>query len=279
MIGTRFDKPGEEVELDTISTLPPKDWDRELAAQRMRELGPELFALQDLMWGSRTHGLLIVLQGRDAAGKDGAVKNVVGYFNPRGVNVISFTVPTQVEREHDFLWRIHLHTPRKGETAIFNRSHYEDVLVPRVEKQIDKSACHRRFEDINAFERTLTDHQCIILKFYLHISTEEQEVRLLERETDPEKAWKLSVDDWRNREKWLDYRAAYEDAVSHCSTKYAPWIVVPADRKWFRDLVIAEHIFDTMRGYRKEWRSALQSLTERRRAELVNYRAPIDREP
>src|SRR4051812_15354937 len=205
----RFDEPGAKVRLEDISPEPHDGAEKHDAKQRFEELNEELFDLQDLMWGARTHSVLMVLQGRDAAGKDGAVKHVVGALNPRGVTVTSFGVPTAQERAHDFLWRVHLRTPGAGEIGIFNRSHYEDVLVVRVKGLLPKPVWQDRYELINAFERTLVSANCILLKFFLHITPGEQEARLLAREEDTADAWKLNLDDWKDRERWDDYTEAY----------------------------------------------------------------------
>ena len=194
---TAFERPGAKVRLESIPTRPPPKMTKAKAKERFESLNEELFDLQDLLWGAKTHSLLIVLQGRDAAGKDGTIKHVAGALNPRGVQVTSFGVPSSDERAHDFLWRVHRVTPRLGELAIFNRSHYEDVLVVRVHELVKKELWKARYDAINAFETTLADHGCIILKYFLHISKKEQEERLLAREEDATKAWKLNVEDWK----------------------------------------------------------------------------------
>ena len=194
-----FDKPGQRVGIDDISAEPPKGITKEKAAGRLEALGEEMFELQDSMFGSREASVLVVLQGRDGAGKDGAIKKVVGFLNPRGVNVVSFGVPTEEERQHDFLWRVHRHAPRKGEFAIFNRSHYEDVLVVRVHELVPKALWKERYDHIADFEELLHESGTIVLKFFLHITKKEQERRLLEREEQPETAWKLNPGDWRER--------------------------------------------------------------------------------
>ena len=269
---TILDKPGKKVDLDDVSPNPPKQFSKEEANERLGKLSEELFDLQALMWGARTHSVLIVLQGRDAAGKDGAIKHVAGAFNPRGVHVASFGVPTTEEREHDFLWRIHQHTPRKGEISIFNRSHYEDVLVVRVHDLAPKSLWKHRFEHINDFEQLLCEHNTIVLKFFLHISKEEQEQRLLERERDPKTAWKLNVGDWQERELWSEFTEAYEDVLAKCATKAAPWHIVPADSKWYRNLVVAEAVRDAMKPHKKTWEEKLESEGRTRDAELKAFR-------
>ncbi|MBK8253119.1 MAG: polyphosphate kinase 2 family protein [Polyangiaceae bacterium] len=268
-----LDEPGKKIDLSDVDTDPPNNITKEEAQERLRALSDELFELQDLLWGARTHSMLIVLQGRDAAGKDGAIKHVAGAFNPRGINVVSFGVPTPEEREHDFLWRVHRHAPRKGEIAIFNRSHYEDVIVVRVHDLVPKSLWKERFDHINDFEELLTEHNTIIVKFFLHISKAEQEKRLLEREKDPKTAWKLNANDWKEREKWGDFSDAYEEVLERCSTKNGPWHIVPADSKWYRNLVVAEAVRDALKPHRKTWQEKLERDGRAREAELAQFRA------
>src|SRR3954449_3556361 len=239
-----FDRAGGKVRLEEISAEPPKGMTRESAEPRLAELGEELFELQDEMFASKASSVLVVLQGRDTAGKDGTIKHVAGYLNPRGVSVVSFGVPTTEERQHDFLWRVHRHAPRLGEFAIFNRSHYEDVLVVRVHKLAPKKVWKPRYEHIADFEALLAESNTLVLKFFLHITKKEQKERLLEREERPETAWKLNAGDWQERELWDDYTEAYEHAISKTAAKHAPWIVVPANAKWYRNLVVAEAIAD-----------------------------------
>lgn len=271
----RFDEPGRKIRLSDIDPDPPEGMTKEKAAARFEELNEELFRLQELMWGARTHSVLVVLQGRDAAGKDGAIKHVVGALNPRGVHVVSFGVPTPEEREHDFLWRVHRHAPRLGEFSIFNRSHYEDVLVVRVHDLVPKAVWKERFDHINGFEELLAEHGTILLKFFLHISKKEQEKRLVEREKDPSTAWKLNVNDWKERERWGDYTEAYEDVMERCSTRFAPWHVVPADAKWYRNLVIAEAVVEAMRPHEKAWIEKLDADGAEGRRELAEYRQAL----
>jgi PPK2 family polyphosphate:nucleotide phosphotransferase len=266
-----FDKTGEKVKLSDIDEAPPKNITREDAAQQFEMLGKELFELQDLLWGARTHSVLIVLQGRDAGGKDGAIKHVAGYLNPRGVHVTSFGVPTEEEREHDFLWRIHYHTPRRGEVAIFNRSHYEDVLVVRVHDLVPKELWGERYGHIRDFEELLVEHGTIVLKFFLHISKDEQKKRLLAREQDPRTAWKINAGDWEDRELWDEYTDAYEDAISRTATKHAPWMVVPADAKWYRNLVVARAVTEALRPHKKTWQAQLDQVGVKKKAELEAY--------
>jgi PPK2 family polyphosphate:nucleotide phosphotransferase len=246
---------------------------KEKARQRFAALEAELFELQEAMWGARMHGAMVVLQGRDGAGKDGAIKNVVGCLNPRGVRVVSFGVPTAEEREHDFLWRVHRHAPRLGEFSIFNRSHYEDVLVVRVHGLAPRAVWKERYGHIADFEELLAEHGTIVLKYFLHISKGEQKKRLLEREHSAKTAWKVNANDWKEREFWDDYTEAYEDAISKTSAPHAPWIVVPANAKWYRNLVIAESIVDALRTHRKLWTKALEATGRKARAGVNAYRA------
>jgi PPK2 family polyphosphate:nucleotide phosphotransferase len=196
----------------------------------------------------------------------------MGGFNPSGVRVVPFRKPTEPELEHDFLWRVHAGTPRAGEIKIFNRSHYEDVLVARVHKLVPETIWRARYEHINAFEQLLADSSTIILKFYLHISKHEQKQRLLEREKDAAKSWKLSVGDWKEREFWEDYTEAYEDALNKCSTKSAPWFIEPSNKKWFRNLAIAEAVRDALAPFKAEWLAGLNETGRKRLQEIEEYR-------
>jgi len=268
---TLFDRPGEKVRLDDISAEPPKGMTREKAEPRLAELGEELFALQDEMFASKASSVLVVLQGRDTAGKDGTIKHVAGYLNPRGVSVVSFGVPTAEEREHDFLWRVHRHAPRQGEFAIFNRSHYEDVLVVRVHDLVPRKLWKARYDHIADFEALLAEQGTIVLKYFLHITKREQKERLLEREKEPATAWKLNPSDWKERDCWDEYTEAYEDAISKTAARHAPWRVVPANAKWYRNLVIAESIVEALRTHRKDWRKKLEEVAAEAKAALAAY--------
>ncbi len=209
-------------------------------------LNGRLRNLQELLYAEGKHKLLIVLQATDTGGKDGVIRHVFRGVNPQGVKVANFKVPTPKELAHDYLWRIHQHTPGSGEIAIFNRSHYEDVLVVRVHELVPQDVWERRFDHINAFERMLADEGTTVLKFYLHISKEEQRERLQSRLDTPEKQWKFNVGDLKDRALWDDFMAAYEDMLSKTSTPWAPWYVVPADRKWYRNLVIGTTLVETL---------------------------------
>ena len=266
------DKQAAKVKLARISAAPPKTADRDEAKTEFDSLGAELFDQQDLLWGAKMNSVLIVLQGRDAAGKDGTIKHVVGSLNPRGVSVTSFGVPSVEEREHDFLWRVHLKAPRQGEFSIFNRSHYEDVLVARVNNLVPKPLWKSRYQHIRDFETLLTEHGTIVLKFFLHISQEEQEQRLLAREQEPRKAWKISAGDWEDRKHWADYSKAYEDVFAQTSTEQAPWHLVPSDAKWYRNLVVARTVAEALRPYRKQWQDRLDEVGVEKKAELKAWR-------
>src|SRR6266478_5674416 len=268
----RFEGEGK-VKLGDIPEDPPDGVSKREAKDRFDELDKEIFELQDWMWGAGTHSTLLNLQGRDAAGKDGAVKHMSGALNPRGVVVTSFGVPTEEEREHDFLWRVHRQVPRAGRIAVFNRSHYEDVLVARVRELVPKAVWKERYGLINAFERTLAAANCIILKFFLHITPQEQEKRLLAREKNPADAWKLSIDDWKERALWDEFTEAYEDAIGRCASSDAPWIVVPANAKWYRDLVVGEALVAALRPHRQSWRKTLDAEGKVRRHDLKEWRA------
>lgn len=270
--------PNSRVRLNTISAEPPKGMTKAKAEKRFAALSEELFELQDSMFGAKVHSVLVVLQGRDSAGKDGTIKHVAGCLNPRGVHVTSFGVPTTEEREHDFLWRIHKHAPRRGEFALFNRSHYEDVLVVRVHDLIPKTLWQQRYGHINDFEELLTEHGTIVLKYFLHITKDEQKERLLEREKEPKTAWKLNPNDWKERDHWDEYTAAYEDAIAKTATPHAPWIIVPANSKWYRNLVVAESITGALRDHRKNWEKKLQEMGKAGRSGLAAYRAELSTE-
>jgi PPK2 family polyphosphate:nucleotide phosphotransferase len=202
--------------------------------------------LQRVLYADARYAVLIILQGRDASGKDGTIRKVFTAVNPQGCTVASFKAPTELEQRHDYLWRVHAQVPARGTIGIFNRSHYEDVLVPRVRGQLDKKEISARYDQINDFERMLAENRVVIMKFMLHISREEQRVRLIERITDPTKNWKFRVEDLEDRERWDDFTKAYKAAIGHTSTTWAPWYIVPADDKDVRDFLVARTIADTM---------------------------------
>lgn len=245
---------------------------REEADAKTAALCKEMMELQELLYAASDHSVLIVLQGRDTSGKDGTIRVVTGPLNSLACNVASFKVPTANELAHDFLWRVHQQTPGRGQMTIFNRSHYEDVLVVRVHNLASKKVWKARYDHINNFEQLLVDSNTIVLKFYLHISNEEQEARLLEREQDATKAWKLSAGDWKEREYWDDYTAAYEDALNRCSTKDAPWHIVPANKKWFRNLAVAQAIVDALKPHKKAWLKKLDAIGVEEKALIEEFR-------
>jgi PPK2 family polyphosphate:nucleotide phosphotransferase len=245
---------------------------REQGEKKTTQFIEELIELQELLYAARRQSVLIILQGRDTSGKDGTIRHVVGPLNSQSCSVTSFKVPTEEELAHDFLWRVHAQTPRAGDIKIFNRSHYEDVLAVRVHRLVPKEVWRSRYTHINAFERSLADSGSIILKFYLHISKQEQKERLLEREKDPTKSWKLSVGDWKEREYWDDYTAAYEDALNECTSRRRPWFIVPADKKWFRNLAIAEAVRDALMPFRKRWLEELEEAGREKKKAIEEYR-------
>lgn len=246
--------------------------DRASADQELQALSNELSELQELLAAAQQHSLLVVLQGMDTSGKDGTIRHVLSHVNPQGCDVYSFKAPTQEELSHDFLWRVHRVTPGKGVLGIFNRSHYEDVLVARVQNLVPEKVWSRRYQAINNFEQLLTENEMIILKFYLHISYDEQERRLMAREQDKDKAWKISAEDWEDRKYWKDYEQAYEDALSKCSTDKAPWYIVSANHKWYRNLAVAHTIVHTMRQYKDEWKAGLEARGQRELERLREMR-------
>src|SRR5581483_1547623 len=233
------------IKLSDISTRAPKDFDKEETKIKTLAILKELDDLQNLMYAESKHSLLIVLQGLDVSGKDGTIRKVFSTLNPQGVQVHSFKIPTSEELGHDFLWRIHKATPAKGSITIFNRSHYEDILVTRVHKTIDDKTAKKRMKAINDFEQLLQDHNDThILKFYLHISPEEQQQRLQERISDPTKQWKYNERDFEEAKLWNDYRAAYEDCFEHCND--VPWTIVPADQNWYKEYLVAHTVKKTL---------------------------------
>ncbi|HEV7234652.1 MAG TPA: PPK2 family polyphosphate kinase [Ktedonobacteraceae bacterium] len=249
-----------------------KQTDRTLAMAEMEKLSEELGELQQLLAAAQHHSLLIVLQGMDTSGKDGTIRHVMAQVNPLGCEVRSFKGPTSRERTHDFLWRVHRVVPGRGMISIFNRSHYEDVLVVRVHDLVPAKVWRQRYAAINHFEHILAQNDMIILKFYLHISNDEQERRLLARQEDRTKAWKLSSADWAERKYWNNYQDAYGDALSRCSTDEAPWYIVPANRKWYRNLLVARTLVSTLRPYKKEWQAKLVERGERELALIEKLR-------
>ena len=225
---------------DYTANFKSKEQSLELLEKNLKKLAE----LQYLLYAENKHAILVVLQAMDAGGKDGTIRTVMGPMNPQSCKVTSFKGPTDEELAHDFLWRIHRFVPRKGEVRIFNRSHYEDVLIVRVHNLVPKSLWSARFEQINNFEKTLVENDIHVIKFFLHISKEEQRKRLQERLDDPTKHWKADPADFEERKFWDEYIKAYDDILTRCSTDCAPWYVIPANKKWFRNLAIAEIMVD-----------------------------------
>jgi PPK2 family polyphosphate:nucleotide phosphotransferase len=234
-------KPDEKIHLAEIDPADTSSFkgDKQKAKGITGELSQDMADLQERLYAEHQHAVLIVLQGMDTSGKDGTIEHVFMGINPQGVRVASFKAPTAEELSHDFLWRIHQQTPAKGEITIFNRSHYEDVLIVRVHNLVPGEVWRRRYKDINNFERTLAEEGTTILKFFLHINKEEQKQRLIDRLDDTAKHWKFNPGDLKERDYWEDYQKAYEDALQETSTKWAPWYIVPANHKWFRNLFVA----------------------------------------
>lgn len=264
-----------KVNLRDMDTKKDAGLTKEEGLAQTLALGKELDDLQELLYAAGSHSLLVVLQGRDTAGKDGTMRGLSRFVAIQGVHVASFKVPTAEELAHDFLWRIHPHAPAKGQISFFNRSHYEDVLVVRVHDLVPEKVWKKRYETINRFEEQLADANTIIVKFCLHISKEEQEERLRARETEVSKAWKLSAGDWKEREFWEEYTDAYNDALSQCSPNHAPWHVIAADRKWYRDLAVTETLVETLRPYKKQWMEKLEQIGAKSRSELEQYRQSL----
>jgi PPK2 family polyphosphate:nucleotide phosphotransferase len=247
-IGYRASAVPVDTKVD-LSDYDPNDkggWEKSKAHQQLRTNLGRMTELQEILYAEGKHGLLIVLQAMDAGGKDSTIRHVMDGFNPQGCHVYPFGVPTEEELGHDFLWRIHQHTPRRGYVSIFNRSHYEDVLVVRVNELVPKPVWQKRYDHINAFERLLADSGIMILKFYLHISKEEQKERFQDRLNRKDKQWKFNPGDLDTRAKWDDYMRAFEDAITKCNTPWAPWYVVPANRKWYRNLVISTVLVEAL---------------------------------
>lgn len=267
----RIDRP-QKIDLSKFDPNDTLGLDKEQAKEAEKEYGKELDDLEDILYFAAQHSLLIVLQGMDTAGKDGLIRCLLKYCNALGGHVWPFKVPTPTELAHDFLWRVHQRTPGKGEFAVFNRSHYEDVLVVRVHNLVPEPVWQARYDHINAFERLVADSKTIVVKIFLHIDKAEQEERLFARELEAEKAWKLSVGDWKERERWDDYQRAYEDAIGKTSFAHAPWHIVPANKKWFRDAAVLRLLVETLRPYRDEWMAHLEVLGETAKAELTEFR-------
>ena len=247
-------KPGSKVNLAKVDAgFRDKHESHEHALPEIEKYSQKLRELQYLMYAEDKRSLLICLQGRDAAGKDGTINHVLSAMNPQGCTVTGFKVPSKEEAAHDFLWRYHQHTPACGQVAIFNRSHYEDVLVVRVHDLVPKKVWFRRYEHINDFEKMLYDNGTHILKFYLHIDPEEQLERFKKRIDDPARHWKISDGDYAERPYWDAYTAAFEEALGKCSTEYAPWFIIPSNHKWFRNLAISRIVAEVLESLKMKF--------------------------
>ena len=248
-------KPGDSIGLNGIETdCPPEHLPEYTGTYQkkgetkkpLKKLNKRLLKLQELLYAESKHALLIILQGMDTCGKDGTIRKVMAGINVQGCEVVNFKVPSSDEIARDFLWRAHKAVPKKGMIGIFNRSHYEDVLVVRVHDLVDESVWKQRYQQINDFEKMLVENGTIVLKFFLHISKDEQKERLESRINDPTKHWKITEADIRERSYWDDYMQAYESVLQKCSTEWAPWYIIPANKKWYRNIVITERIVETL---------------------------------
>lgn len=256
-------EPGRtDIDLASWPTDDKGGWDRDEAEARTEELNERLEELQELLYAEGKHKVLVVIQATDTGGKDSTIRHVFDKVNPQGVKVASFKKPTAEELAHDYLWRVHEQTPGAGELTVFNRSHYEDVLVVRVHDLVPEARWSRRYDHINDFERLLTDEGTTIIKLFLHISKDEQRERLQSRLDEPHKHWKFNTADLKERERWDDYQAAFAAMLERTSTDHAPWHVIPADRKWFRNLLVSEIIVDTLEGLDMRYPPAEEGLDD-----------------
>jgi PPK2 family polyphosphate:nucleotide phosphotransferase len=261
-----FVEPGHRIDLGEIDpSFKDQHESHEHALPEIENYNKKLRELQYLMYAEGKRSLLICLQGRDAAGKDGTINHVLGAMNPQGCSVTSFKVPSEKEAAHDFLWRYHQAVPSKGQVAIFNRSHYEDVLVVRVHNLVPKKVWSKRYEQINAFEKMLADNNTHILKFYLHIDPEEQLVRFKQRIDDPDRHWKISDGDYAERPYWDAYTEAFEVAMGQCSTPHAPWFIIPSNHKWFRNLAISRIVVETLESMKMKFPKPSVDISEIKR--------------
>lgn len=246
-------EPGKKVRMKELPTEADDFHDnREAAEREFEQLREELIELQYSLYADGRRKLLVIFQAMDAGGKDGAIRHVFKGVNPQGVEVTSFKSPSSDDLAHDFLWRIHNAVPRTGMLGVFNRSHYEDVLIVRVEQLVPESIWRKRYDQINQFEQLLTETGTTIVKFFLHISPDEQKRRFEERLADPRKRWKFSVEDLAKRTKWKDYMEAYDDLLERCTTDWAPWYVIPSDQKWYRNLAVVRTLVETLGAMKLE---------------------------
>jgi PPK2 family polyphosphate:nucleotide phosphotransferase len=263
----------EQLRLSESDTIGDTSIEKDAGEEELQRLTKELGDLQELLYAAGTDALLIILQGMDTAGKDGTIRKVLAEMDPQGVNVTSFKVPTELEREHDFLWRHHTCTPWLSMVGVFNRSYYEAVVVEAVKEIATPEQVASRYPHINDFELLLTQSHTIVAKFFLHISKETQRERLLDRQESVETAWKLSAGDWQERARWDEYQAAYEAAINATATSCAPWYVVPSDRKWYRNLAVAQVLVELLRPCRDAWIATLRQRSEQELAAITEARA------
>jgi PPK2 family polyphosphate:nucleotide phosphotransferase len=256
-------RPGKKVKLADLDPAETFGYTEESAEDPFKDNRKELRDFQEMLYAGNEHAVLLVLQGMDTAGKDGTIKDVLAKVNPQGMEVTSFKVPTEEELAHDFLWRIHKAVPRKRMIGVFNRSQYEDVVAVRVRKLLPEAQWRRRYETINAFERILTDNGVTLVKVFLHIGPDEQAYRIRRRQERPHKRWKLSDSDFEDRKLWYPFQEAYQDAITECHTAHAPWHVVPADHKWFRNLAISRLLVQTMKGLGLEYPEPISGIEDR----------------
>ena len=254
--------PGSTVDLSSWKTDENEGLNKSIGQKVTKGLNQRLETAQELLWAEDKHKVLLVLQATDTGGKDGTIRHVFDGVNPQGVRVASFKKPSDNELAYDYLWRVHKHVPSTGEMVIFNRSHYEDVLVVRVHGWVDEDRIEKRMHHIREFERLLADEGTTIAKFYLHISKDEQKERLQSRLDEPEKNWKFSSSDLAEREHWDSYQKAFADMLGKTSTEYAPWYVIPADRKWFRNLLISRIVVDAFEGLDMKFPEAEEGLSD-----------------
>jgi PPK2 family polyphosphate:nucleotide phosphotransferase len=266
----------QAVDLAALDTRGDSEISKEAGKVEFEALVKELGELQELLFAAGTDALLIVLQGMDTSGKDGTIRAVLNDMNAAGVHVWSFKVPTAEERAHDFLWRHHLRTPALSSVVVFNRSYYEAVLVEQVQGIVSPEVAVSRYPHINDFELLLDQSRTFVAKFFLHISKAEQEGRLLARQEEVAKWWKLSLGDWQERQRWDEYMAAYQAAINATATSWAPWYVVPSDRKWYRNLAVAQALAEMLRPHREDWLAALRERGERELTALreAGYASP-----
>jgi len=259
-------KPGSKLNLDDIKANEKSGREKEDAIEENKKLQKTLGELQELMFAADKHSLLVIIQGQDTSGKDGLCRKVFSKVNPGGLRIESFKEPTEVELSHDYLWRIHKLAPARRMITVFNRSQYEDIVVPTLSGDIDKKTADSRYEQLANFEKLLTDSNTIVVKLYLHISGEEQEERLLARTARPLKSWKLNVNDWEKHhpEQRKKFSKVYGELLPRSSTKEAPWYIIPADHKWHRDLATASLLLEVLEPYRKEWTEAVEKIQKKK---------------